>query len=110
MIDHLPTCLPIAGPVVSAVRRMRVVHEERLAARVVRLSAEQGVEFFAIHRVLCRCLDSDQIQKGGEQVVNCGLLVLNGARWDGKTFLVLLVGVLLGPGGDEWHAHSTLIV
>ncbi len=49
-------------------------------------------------------------ENGGEQVVDRGLLALDGTGGDRQTLLMGVVGLGLRPGGDEGHAHAALVV
>ena len=59
---------------------------------------------------LVRRLDVGEGEDRGEQVVNGGLLALDGTGGNRQTLLMRVVGVGLGPGGDEGHAHAAFVV
>ena len=51
VVNHFPFARAVARPVVAAMRRVRVVHEKRLAPAAIGFASEEGIELLAIDRV-----------------------------------------------------------
>src|SRR5690606_22913330 len=82
VVDDLPVPFPQAAPVGSAVRGVRVVHEEALRAGGIARAGKQGGQRAAVHSVGGGVFHTGHGEQRGEDVHDSGLLALDGTGGD----------------------------
>ena len=86
------------------------MHQELLLLELIPASGEWHEDGTAIHLVPLWRLGSDQFEQGGKKVGYIGHLRQYLVRWDHQPFLMCIAGITLGPGSNEGHAHTALVM
>ncbi len=96
--------------VVAAAVAVGEVHQKPLLAVGVAIAGELFGQVFAVNDMALGYRDAGEVEDGGVKVHHATELMLDRALSDGQFLLPLVVGVRLGPGGDERSPHAALVV
>ena len=110
VVDDLPVAVAPDGEIIAPVWAVRVMHEELLLPELIAAAGDRHENGPAVDRVPFGRLGPGQFEQSGEEVGYVGHLRQDLVGWNRETFLVGIIGIALGPGGDEGNAHAAFVM